>query len=471
MSLKTWFKSLRFNQPTVITAEILRGIVTWSGQTAASFIDDGYAGNDIVYSIIKLITNKAKIAPWSVFKIKDEAKYQKLQAKLKQPHLIKNWKEISELKEQALEVYKDDQRLNELLKYPNEEDTWSDLIEAWGGFKLATGNSYIYAEMIGAGKNSGKPLTLTAMPSQYMSIIADISNMPRNVLGYQLYIGQYWKFEKTEILHDKYFNPRWNASGMELYGMSPLLAASKLITRSNEAKTAAVANLQNGGPAGVLYTNDNRLSGDVASAQAVALKNKLNEFSGSKNKNKIATSGYPIGWQQIGLSNVDLAIIESEKWDMRGLCNVFGGVPSALLNDPENKTYNNLSESEKALTVRCALPLLTEMCDNLNRKLQTDWGYKGQNIVVGFDISSYPELQEDKAAQVNWLAAAWWLPIERKYEIMGEKIPDYVDEATRQTIYAPTNLLPIEEINETGDTDPNDADPYNKPVKQIEPKE
>ena len=248
--------------------EILRGIVTWQGQDAASFVDDGYAGNDIVYSIITLITNKAKIAPWHVYKIKDSVKYAKLQSKLKQPHLIKNWQEIRELKDASLEIYDGDQRLNELLKYPNDQDTWGDLVEAWGAFKLITGNSYIYAELIGAGKNGGKPLTLSALPSQYMSIIADIQSMPRKIEGYQLYIGQYWKFTKEEILQDKYFNPRWNSSGMELYGMSPLLAAAKLVTRSNEAMTAAVANFQNGGPAGILFTDDDRLSGDIAVGQA-----------------------------------------------------------------------------------------------------------------------------------------------------------------------------------------------------------
>ena len=42
---------------TPITMEILKGIVTWQGQNANSFVFDGYAGNDIVYSIITLINS------------------------------------------------------------------------------------------------------------------------------------------------------------------------------------------------------------------------------------------------------------------------------------------------------------------------------------------------------------------------------------------------------------------------------
>lgn len=432
---------------TPITMEILKGIVTWQGQNANSFVFDGYAGNDIVYSIITLITQKAKVAPWSTYKVNDVKKFAKYKAMMQRPDLIKDWREVANLKKDALTPLSDD-KLNELLTYPNSEDTFDDFIEQWAGFKLITGNSYIWANLIDAGANKGKPLELVALPSQYMSIIADIRQMPPTKTGYQLYIGTYWKYTVEEILHDKYFNPQWNASGMQLYGMSPLQAAAKVLTRNNEAKTASVSNLTNGGPAGVLYVDDQRLNSDVLNAQVVALKNKLMEYTGSKNKNKVATSGYKVGWQSLGLSNVDLDILNSEKFDLRALCNIYG-VPSALLNDPDGKTYNNLSESEKALTVRAAIPILTSIRENLNRKLASDWGYKGQNIVVDFDLSVYPELQEDKAEQVTWLNQAWWLPLERKYEIMGEKIPDYLDEETRQSIYLPMGLQEIKEVDDT----------------------
>lgn len=424
-----------FNKPTnnPITASYLGGIVTWQGQNSQSFIDDGYAGNDIVYSIINLITNKAKVSPWAVYKVKDEAKYKQLKSILQSPHLITNWKKVEELKSQSLEPYKNDARLNEILKYPNEEDTWSDLIEAWGGFKLATGNSYIYGKLIEAGANKGKPLSLSALPAQFMSIIANVSVFPAVRQAYRLYYGVTYDFNKEEILHDRMFNPKWSATGLQLYGMSPLQAAAKNITRSNEAKTASVANFQNGGPAGILFTDDLRMEGDTAVAQANALKASLTGFAGAKNTNKIATSGYKVGYQAIGLSNVDLDIIQQEMWDMRSLCNIYG-VPSQLLNDPENKIMANSTSGEKALTVRAALPLLTTMRDNLNRKLATDWGYSGTGIVVDFDLSCYPELQDDNQTKVNWLKDSM-LPLRRRFEIMGEPIPDYLSEEMLNTIY------------------------------------
>ena len=117
----------------------------------------------------------------------------------------------------------------------------------------------------------------------------------------------------------------------------------------------------------------------------------------------------------------------------------------------------NATSAEKALTVRAAIPLLTAMRDNLNRKLSTDWGYKGKNIIVDFDLACYPELQEDKQTQVNWLKDAM-LPLRRRYEIMGEPIPDYLSEDILNAIYV--NGAAIGEPD--AQIDPL-IDPYAKP--------
>lgn len=412
--------------------EIIRGQVTWGGQNAEAFINEGYAGNDIVYSVINLITNKAKVAPWSAYKIKDEKKFLQYKALISNPTDTTDWHMIESLKNQSLEVYTGDARLNELLKYPNQQDTWADLVEQWGAYKLTIGNAYVYGQLIQAGANKCKPFTLSTLPAQYMSIKADVNLIPSRVVGYQLYLGLTQNFTLEEILHDRFANLRADANGMQLYGMSPLQAAYKTIIRSNESKTAAVANLQNGGPQGVLYTDDQRMNGSAAVAQADALRQKLAEFSGARNKNKVATSAYKTGFTALGLSNVDLDIINQEMWDMRLICNIYG-VPSQLLNDPANKAENNAIQAEKALTSRAALPLLTAMQDNLNRKLQSDWGYKGQNIVVCFDMSAYPELQEDRVSQVNWLDKSL-LPLKERYKIMGVN-PEGVSEEMLNTIY------------------------------------
>lgn len=448
MGLLDFFNKKKINTlfpkiPTNSQVAIERGIVTWQGGDQKSFVDDGYIGNDIVYSIVKLITDKAKIAPFSVYKVIDEKAAKKYKAMASQKDI--NLKELDTLHKKAYELYTGDQRLNELLKYPNEEDCWSDLVEQWCGFKLITGNSFIYGKLIESGNNQGKPFELFALPSQYMAIIANINVFPPTRAGYQLYYGQMWSFDTKEILHDKYFNPQWGITAGQLYGQSPLRAAAKNLTRSNEAKTAAVASFQNGGPAGVLFMNDDRFDPISGQQQAQALKKAVSDKGGSANFNSIAVSGYKVDWKQIGLSPVELNIIESEKWDLKALCNIYG-VPSQLLNDSDSKTYNNQREGEKALTLRCAIPLLNSLTENLNRKLHSDWGYKGTNLYVDYDLSVFGELEANKVEQTDWLDKAWWISPKQKLEIMNIKVPDYIPTEELEKLYIPTGLQTIDQF-------------------------
>jgi len=434
---------LPMSGPLGSTVAINRGIVTWQGADAQSFVNDGYCSNDIVYSIVKLITDKAKLAPFSVYKVINEPAAKKYKALMSQPDKITNWKTILELRQKAFEEYNGDLRLNELLKHPNDEDSWADIVEQWCAFKLITGNSFVYGRLIEAGANMGKPLSINVLPAQYMAIIANVEVFPPVVAGYQLYFGKLWSFKREEILHDKYFNPQWNITGNQLYGQSPLKAASRTLTRSNEAKTAAVSAFQNGGPAGVLFMNDDRFDPISGAAQAQALKKSVSEKAGAANFNQIAVSGYKVDWKEIGLSPVELGILESEKWDMISLCNVFG-VPSQLMNDSMNKTYNNQMEGEKALTLRCAIPLLNEIRDDFNKKLHTDWGYANQqDVYVDYDLTVYQELEANKQQQVDWLDKAWWLTPIQKYEEMGIHVPDELrDELSK--IYIPSNLQALD---------------------------
>jgi HK97 family phage portal protein len=437
--INTLFPTIPMNSQIAIE----RGIVTWQGADQRSFVDDGYVANDIVYSIIKLITDKAKLAPFHVYKVVDEKAAKKYKSLAAQKDI--NLKELETLHKKAYELYTGDQRLNELLKYPNEEDCWSDLVEQWCGFKLITGNSFIYGKLIEAGNNQGKPYELFALPSQYMAIIANINVFPPTRAGYQLYYGQMWSFDTKEILHDKYFNPQWGVTGGQLYGQSPLRAAAKNLTRSNEAKTAAVASFQNGGPAGVLFMNDERFDPTSGQAQAQALKTAVSQKGGAANFNSIAVSGYKVDWKQIGLSPVELNIIESEKWDLKALCNIYG-VPSQLLNDSDSKTYNNQREGEKALTLRCAIPLLNSLTENLNRKLHSDWGYKGTNLYVDYDLSVFGELEANKAEQTAWLNTAWWISPKQKLDIMNIEVPDYIPTEELEKLYIPTGLQTIDQF-------------------------
>lgn len=433
------------------------GTITWQGGDAIDQVRNGYVGNDIVFSCIKLISDKAKLAPWHEYKIIDKKAYSQYRAKMAQPDKITDWKEIKALQAKAMQQVETRTKISDLLEFPNIDDTFADIIEAAVSYKLITGNSYIWGKTIQAGNNKGLPNSLHVLPSQYMQIMAAIGSLPAEVVGYFLQVDKITQFDRKEILHDKFFNPQWNGNGIQLYGLSPLQAAAKVITRSNNGKEYSVSAYQNGGPPGVLFVKkDQGFNGVDLTAQVDLIKKRLKDYEGSKNANKIPISGFEIGYQQIGLSPVDMDILESELFDMRAICNIYG-VPSQLLNDSTNKTYNNQLEGEKALTTRCALPLLASLRDNFNRKLKLDWTNGQTASIIDFDLSVYPELEQNKLEQVNWLEKSL-LPIYRRYEILGESIPEWMDEATRNTILVPSGYKPLDEalINL-----PNDLNPYS----------
>lgn len=461
---------------TPVTMEILKGVVTWPGQNAQAFVTEGYAGNDIVYSVVNMISDKAKVSPWGAYKRKNTTEGRKAaakyEAKMKAAMNCKsmeaaervNWKEIEELKNAAYEPYDNDDKLNQLLAIPDPEGntTWSELVEAAVTFRLITGNTFIYAPQIMAGKNDKKPLFLLTLPSQWMSIIADLTAMYARAKGYRLYMGAGigYPIPKEEVIHVAKFNPMWNASGQQLYGMSPLQAAQKKVTRINESLTASVANLQNGGP-GVVMSLEHieGMDQDVATEQVTLLRQKLVEYSGSKNKNRIAVSGYPIKVTPVGLSNVDLDILAGEKHDLRSICNVYN-VPSTLLNDPDAKNENNQIAAEKALTVRAAIPELIALRDALNMQMVA-WGWK--DIILDFDLSVYPELQEDKLTQVQFLDQAY-VTLRQRYEMMGMEADPSLSEEMLNTIYYKGQA-----VSEAGINDPL-IDPYKQPIEPPKPK-
>lgn len=427
------------------------GQIIWQGQNSQSLVNDGYCSNDLVFAIVQMIQQKAKLAPFALYKIKDKMKYKELKsftASIGNASTFDHFKHISELKSLALEPVTTYDKLNELFKFANDEDTFQDLIEQWVGFKIATGNSFVYTPIIEAGANKGKPQAFYITPAQYMSIVADTNVYPTRALSYQLYYGLMYSFNKDEIIHDKYFNPKYSASGSELYGMSPLLPAARNITRSNQSKDASVSMYKNGGPAGVLFMDDQRFDAPQLAAQASILKNNLQQYEGAKKVNQIAVSPYKTGFVNTGLSPVDLGLIEAEKWDLRALCNILG-VPSQLLNDPEGKTYNNTKEGEKAFTTRAVLPHLNSIRENINRAMYFKWGYS-QDYVCDFDLSVYPELQEDQATKWAFVKE---LPISWKEKLSMMDINANQANPVLNEVWVGAGVQPIDGINipNTGD--------------------
>ena len=373
-----------------------------------SYIENGYQLNDIVYSAIQLILDKVSVAPWGIYKVEDEEELKRYRAIMSTKNISpKDYRQARESRRKSLVPIENyglqEGKLKELLTYPNESETWTAFVVSGMLYKLLTGNKYVWGDLLKAGANMGLPSFLYNLPADYVMLKVD-NTFPAKVTSYEITsIGQ--TFDKAAVLHEKYSNPRWDANGGHLYGMSPLKAALQgVISRNNSAAKATAAQYQNRGLDQVLYLDDpaERTSQDgVAMMENLKLKLK-NEYTGVDNYGKIATSPYKVGALSLGLSAKDMQIIEAEKWDLVRIYNIFG-VPPAL-GSTEVMTLDNIKVAERALTTRCALPELTTFRDMLNWKLKTDWGFKGKNIYVDFDMTFFSELASDLNEVANWIS-------------------------------------------------------------------
>lgn len=434
------------------------GTVTWIGDKLSSYIKDGYGKNDIIYAGVNLVMDKVKVAPWALYKVVDESSLKKYRAILsKKDFQPKDFAEARKLRTKAIEPMTNyDARtgkLNDLLDWPNEYGTWNDSVGEGVGWKMIAGNEMMWGNLLPGGANKGIPQEIFHSPAQFTKVKAT-RGFPQRITGWYLET-EAKNFTKEEILHTKLWNPDYDVMGSALYGMSPLKAAASTLTRNNAAKKAGAVQLDNNGAAGIVYVDDALVPANGRDAQRDVVKRGWhNEYTGADNFGKIAFSGYKMGYVQVGTALKDMSLTDLEEIDLRRLFNIWG-IPSQLGNDPNNKTFNSLVEAEKALTTRCALPHLINKRDHFNRKLQTDWGFKGANVYVDFDMSVYSELQGNQKEKWEWVSK---LPVSSAYklEMMDLDVPE---DPMMDEILIDGNLVPLRDIvNNLSDDQMNQID-------------
>jgi HK97 family phage portal protein len=399
---------------------------------------EAYTTNAALYSIVNRIARTAAIAPFKVYKVKDQKKhlkYKQWTGENATPASIQRAMLIKDL------VYEEDDkhRLNLLLERPNKWCRGTEFTINAIGFKLLSGNRFIRLVTLDLGANKGQPGELQILPSQFTTVVPD--GTLYGVKGYRFQLGtSAEQIDVEEIIHSKYFNPEFDTFGSHLLGLSPLRAASKNLNRSEAGIDRSVAMLQNAGAAGILYNED--VDGYTPD-QATALKQKVNEeILGTGNSNHIGVANGKLGFLKFGLSAVELEIVELEKYSWQQLCNIYG-VPPGLF-DPDKSGEHNAQEFKKEMITSAVLPELSSLRDDWNEIAQK-FPDKG-NIYIDYDISVYPELQEDMDKVAARLNQMWWFTGNEKRVLSGED--EDAEEPLMDTYMVPNNLTPMTQLTD-----------------------
>lgn len=163
-------------------------------------------------------------------------------------------------------------------------------------------------------------------------------------------------------------------------GISPLQAALMPIEALREMYTADTATLKNKG-VDVIITNDSDVP--LLENENESFDEAINKrVRGSRKAGGVATSTAKLRVLNLGRSTKELALWDGFKIKTRDICNVFQ-VDSGQLNDPDNKKFANVQESNKALYSDCVIPFTKLISEN--KDLVKALGYDIYLDVAGID--------------------------------------------------------------------------------------
>jgi HK97 family phage portal protein len=391
-----------------------------------AYVRSGYQGNPDVFAIINMIAKKAASVPFYVYEIDNKKSFNR----------TKN-NPINLLKKGLTEVEGTD--LNRLIARPNEMQSQQEYIESLVSFLEITGNAYSYKFMPEVGRNKGVPTKLYPLPSQFTQIIGSGTFEP--ISAYKLQIGnQEIEFKVNEVNHIKFFNPDYNVSGNQLYGMSPLMAAWETVSSSNEGTRAKAKAFINGGAAGLLFSGDKdaMLDGEQISKINQQIDTKL---TGADNYKRIVATNGIVDYKQIGMSPADLEIIKSIGADRDTLCRVFGVDPILMATD--SASYNNKEMAYKGLVTNTVIPILNMIRGMFNEVALYYSLRDGVEYYIDYDVQAFPEMQKDMEKIVTQMKESWWITPNEKRDAMNY---DRIEESDMDRILVPANLTYLDEL-------------------------
>jgi len=309
-----------------------------------TYIDKGYKELPNVYGLIEAILSKSTIVPFEVFKVKSRSKELKYKAMMESGNYIKALKYKAEAYDKV-----ENSIIEELLLNPNDYQNTAEQNYDIDGYKLLTGNSYLYH--IGVGSTH----ELHTLPAPCVDI--KVSGTPFSPqLEYKVNYLQN-TLPGADVLHFKKWNPILSGQSptKQFKGLSPLQSCRLLLGRYKNADLTQGFQFENMGPGGMITGATSSADG-LTTEQATAIQDKFKQqHQGVHKAGDILVTPSALTWTAFGLSAVDLNILASKTEMVNELCNVYQ-YPSDLMGG--DKKYNNFAEARKAVITDCIIPLV-----------------------------------------------------------------------------------------------------------------
>jgi HK97 family phage portal protein len=291
-----------------------------------------------------------------------------------------------------------------LLSRPNAAMTGADFLETLYGQLLLSGNAYVEAVAVGAGRAE-----LHLLRPDRVSVVTGADGWPT---GYDYRAGaRARRIAVDGLLHLKLFHPLDDHEGF-----APLAAAQVALDLHNAAGRWNKALLDNSArPSGALVYQPKE-GGNLSADQYQRLKVELDEgYSGPMRAGRPLLLEGGLDWKSMGLSPKDMDFVEAKNGAARDIALAFG-VPPMLLGIPGDNTYANYQEANRAFYRLTVLPLVTRTGASLSVFLGD---LTGEGVRLVPDLDTVAGLAAERDALWARVGAAGFLTDEEKREAVG----------------------------------------------------
>lgn len=430
-------KSKSYGLPTQFSWQLTNGL--WMPYTSRddTYIDKAYKAIPIIQGIISEIIDKASDAPPMIMRIKDRASA-KSYYRYSQGMVSKDSKcAMKALRAKAFEQL-DDHDILSVFDSPNQYMTGKDLREASMGYLLLLGNAIEYNASPSSGPRKGVPRKIWSIPTPCV-VPKFQSNTSDPLVGYSVSYMDEDIIPREKITHVKYFNPISSTTNIQesFWGLSPLRSAVRLISQKRDADIAQGTLFKNMSPAGMIVGNTADGYGELDEAEALAInKHFKDSHMGVYNAGDILVTPANVRWEEIGLSPVDLQIIDWGKDIERQIARLYK-YPDEML---ESGGVVANSEVGVLKFIRNAVYPVISRFDQARTKKLREW-YQDDSLVYMSDLDYYPELQPDKKELVAWMRTASCFT-QKEFRTALDYEEDYDENDT----LVPVNFMPLSEM-------------------------
>lgn len=353
------------------------GRVAWSPRDAVSLTRAGFQSNPVGFRAVKLIAEAAAALPLVL---------------------------------QDCDRRYDVHPVLDLIARPNPGQGKAELLEAFFGQLLLTGNGYLEA-VAGSGRVPGE---LHVLRSDRMRVVPGADGWPA---AYEYAVGgRTVRFEMggavQPVLHVRSFHPQ-----DDHYGFSPMQAAAMAVDVHTSASRWSKALLDNAArPSGAIVYRGADGQGTMAEDQYQRLISEMeSHHQGARNAGRPMLLEGGLDWKPMGFSPSDMEFQKTKEAAAREIAIAFG-IPPMLLGITGDATYANYQEAHRAFYRLTVVPLVTRVAAAVSHWLAA---FSGEAVNLRPDLDQVPALAGERDQQWRRVGEATFLTEAEKRAILG----------------------------------------------------